>query len=84
MKIINKADREIHFVVMGAGSQTLWEADLSQGASVEKPISGSIMYLATTFEAPPPPLHGETLSPLTGQDTVTINQVYCGARYSKG
>jgi hypothetical protein len=88
MKIINNADREIHFLVVGAGSKTLWEGDVSQGASTEKSIPQSIYYLTTTFKVDPP-LVGDTFGSapnqkITDESTVIVSQVYCGAIYNWG
>lgn len=87
MKIINNSDRQVHFIVVGDGSQTLWEGDVSQGAATEKSIPQSIYYLATTFKCDPPLDIGSTIGTsahdkLTDKSTVTIEDVYCGATFT--
>lgn len=79
MKIVNNADRTIHFVVQGPGSVTLWEGELTKGANTEKKLTGSGLSVSTTFKTDPPQLAGELKSGLTGESTVVVSQVYCGA-----
>ena len=81
MKIVNNADRTIHFEVQAPGSKTLWEGDLSTKSSTEKQLSGSGLSCSTQFHTDPPQLPGELKQGLTGDSTVTIEQVFCGIRY---
>ena len=83
MKIVNNADRTIQFQVQAPGSITVWAGEVDKGASAEKQLSDPHLSCATQFKTDPQ-LAGDLKQGLTGNSTVVITQVYCGAVYAGG
>ena len=82
MKIVNNADRTIHFEIQAPGSITVWDGDLTKGSNTEKALTEPNLSASILFKTDPPQLAGEHISGLNGQSTLTITQVYCGAVYA--